>query len=308
MELIRRRVLIEDLISRKSPITLDGKKIVLDDKGCLVVQSNDLILSNTTLIDFKWGEIVVDSFDVNIFLTQTIDDIGIFKDVEYVDEIPDYTILNDYYDQYLTGLTFNTPSSHDSVFTGPYTLDQKLLYRLRGQTVEDYFYTGGTVTGLTSSVLNIAKSYKRDNPYDLGFNLNSDPTNYFTGVLSLTTGDTSYVVDAIVGDITNSGIHYKDENTKRIVYDDIFKIEKIINNTIFSYKSQGWNESNISLSALTKEEVDLGIVFPHKIENDLFIDRGINSVLENQMRLTEISNLNQFERYENGYYNVKTQY
>ena len=68
------------------------------------------------------------------------------------------------------------------------------------------------------------------------------------------------------------------------------------------------NESVEDVTDLTKEELDLGIVFPHEINNDVFIDRGINSVLENQIKLSEIKNLGQLERYGNGFFNVKNQY
>jgi hypothetical protein len=308
MEIIHRIISLESLISRKSPISLDGRNLTLGDNGCIIVQNSDIVLENPVTIDFNWGKINVENFDVNIFLTQNIDDLGIFRDVDYVDEVPDYTILQNYYEDVLTGLTWTTPLPHDSVFTGSYTFNQKLLYRLRGQEVSDYFFSGNLITGLTNSILNIAKSYSRTSPYQVGLNLNSDPTQYFTGVLSLTTGNTTYVIDALVSDIFNTGIKYDDTIIKRTVYDDTFKIDKIINLTTFSFSGQGWNETNISLSALTKEELDLGIVFPHEINNDVFIDRGINSVLENQIKLSEVKNLGQLERYGNGFFNVKNQY
>lgn len=308
MELIQRIVPLEDLISRKSPLNLDGKTISLGENGCIVIQTKDIILENTIDIDFNWGKIVVDTIGVDIFLTQNIDDIGIYLDVDYVDETPDYTPLEDYYSLYLTGLTWATPSPHNTIFTGPYTFDQKLLYRLKGQTESDYYFSGGTVTGLTSSILNVVKTYKKLTPYQVGFNLNSDPTQYFSGVLSLTTGSTTYVVDALITDISNTGIKYVDDNTKRTVYDDVFKIDRIINKTFFNYVAPGWNSSNISLSAITKEELDLGVVFPHEIDNDVFIDRGLVSVEETQMKLSEIDTLSQLVRYGNKFYNIKNQY
>jgi len=308
MELIQRIVPLEDIISRKSPLNLDGKTISLGGNGCVILQTKDIILENAIDIDFNWGKIVEDNIDINIFLTQNIDDIGIYLDVDYVDEIPDYTPLEEYYSLYLTGLTWTNPLPHNTIFTGPYTFDQKLLYRLRGQTVADYYFSGGTVTGITSSSLNLVKTYKKLTPYQVGFNLNADPTQYFSGVLSLTTGSTTYVIDAFVTDINNSGIKYVDDNTKRTVYDNLFKIDRIIDTTFFTYTAPGWNNSNISLSAITKEELDLGVVFPHEIDNDVFIDRGAVSVEETQMKLSEIDSLDQLTRYGNKFYNIKNQY
>lgn len=308
MELIQKIVPLEDLISRKSPLNLDGKNISLGGNGCVIIQTKDIILENSIDIDFNWGQIVVDKIDLNILLTQNIDDIGIYLDVDYVDEVPNYSVLQNYYATTLTGLTWTTPLPHNTVFTGPYTFDQQILYRLKGQTVANYYFSGGTVTGITNSIINAVKTYNQLIPYQVGFNLNANPTQYFSGVLSLTSGSTIYVLDALISNLTNSGIKYIDENTKRTVYDDVFKIDRIINNTFFSYNAPGWNSSNISLSALTKEELDLGVVFPHEIDNDVFIDRGAISVEENQMKLSEIDSLSQLQRYGNKYYNIKNQY
>lgn len=308
MEIIRRKICLEDLISRKSPINLDGKTISLSDDGCLVVQTKDVILENPINIDFNWGKINVDSFNINIFLTQNIDDMGIYLDTEYVDEEPDYSILKNYYLTELPNLTWTEPLSHNQVFNGPYTPDQKLLYRLRGQTASDYYFSSGVITGITDSTLNIVKSYDNLNPYRIGFNLNSNPSQYYTGVISVDTNSVNYVVDALANKINETGIRYSDTNIKRTIYDDVFKLDKIINTTFFSFSDSGWNESNTSLSANLKEELDLGIVFPHEIDNDVFIDRGVNSVLENQIKLSEIKNLSQLERYGNGFFNVKKQY
>lgn len=313
MEIINRVINLEDLISRLSPLNLDGKTVSLGGKGCIVIQTKDVILDNAIDIDFNWGEIVKESFNVNVFLTQNIDDIGIYVDTDYVDLPPDYSILEYFYSNVYTGssysgLTYTAPLSHNVVFTGPYSIDQSLLYRLRGQTVADYYYSGGTVTGLTSSLLDTVKTYKNATPYQVGTNLNTDPTQYFTGTLSLTSGSTSYVLDASITDPFNTGIRYLDENIKRTVFDSTFNMDIIINKTMFQYDAPGWNSSNISLSANTKEEVDLGIVFPHKINNDVFIDRGEISAEETQMRLAEIDTLSQLIRYGNKFYNIKTQY
>jgi hypothetical protein len=308
MELIQRTVNLEDLISRKSPLNLNGISTSLGGNGCVVVQTKDIILQNAIDIDFNWGQIVAESFSINIFLKQNIDDIGIFLDADYVDSPPNYDVLENYYDNYLTGLTWTAPLDHDLVFTGPYTFDQSLLYRLRGQSVSDYYFNGEYITGLTDSTLNSVKSYNILNPYQIGLNLDTDPTQYFTGVLSLNNNSITYVIDALISDLNNSGIKYTDDNTKRTVYDDIFKIDRIIDTTIFSYTGSGWNYSNISLSAITKEELDLGVVFPHEIKNEVFIDRGVVSAKESQMRLSEIDTLEQLERYGNKFYNIKKQY
>lgn len=332
MELIKRKILIEDLISRKSPINLKGKTISLGNGKCLIVDTKEIVLENAVNIDFKWGEIVEESFNINIFLTQTIDDLGLFLDVPYTEEMPNYDALIKYsggvntflynnvnytYEleylniskNYQSGFTFSIPPSHDSVFTDTHSINDKLLYRLKGQTPSDYFFTGNThVTGLTDSKLTLLKTYQTNNPYQVMFNLNENPTKYFSGLISSGSSSIHYSLNSLLNNINNTGIHYVDYNTKRTIHDDTFNIYKIINITTFSSIAEGWNDSNTSLSALTKEELDLGIVFPHEVYNDVFIDRGVNSVLETQIRLSEIKTVSQFEKYGNGYYNIKTQY
>tara|TARA_R110001599_G_scaffold131054_1_gene306695 strand:+ start:18446 stop:20035 length:1590 start_codon:yes stop_codon:yes gene_type:complete len=53
-----------------------------------------------------------------------------------------------------------------------------------------------------------------------------------------------------------------------------------------------------------KEEWTMGHVFPPQIENNVFIDRGVASVFEEHYRLTEIKTLEDFDRYQSGFFNI----
>jgi hypothetical protein len=77
--------------------------------------------------------------------------------------------------------------------------------------------------------------------------------------------------------------------------------------TNFRYIGEGQNETNVSLSALTKEEYLFGIISPPEVKNDVFIDRGVTSVMDIHLRLSEIKNLGQLSRYGNGFYNLTKQ-
>ena len=76
------------------------------------------------------------------------------------------------------------------------------------------------------------------------------------------------------------------------------------NFTTFSYISEGWNMTNTSLSALTKEEYLFGIISRPEVKSDVFIDRGIVSIFDKHLKMSEITNLGQLTRYDNGYYNI----
>ena len=100
-----------------------------------------------------------------------------------------------------------------------------------------------------------------------------------------------------------TGIQYKDYSASTI--NAILLPEGIdLPTTTFRFISEGWNQTNTSLSAITKEEFLLGIISRPEVENDVFIDRGVVPVLDYHLRLSEIKNLGQLQQYGNGYYNI----
>jgi hypothetical protein len=182
--------------------------------------------------------------------------------------------------------------------------------------VEDYYKQGGMVTGLTDSKLTIVKSYNRDNPYVIDFDVDKNTYVNFTGesidgvsrVTSLS-GPTGYTIDgnndSFIGTTAQtSGILYNDYKERRKIINNDTGDEVFIPKTTFQYQSEGWNETNTSLSAITKEEMYLGIVSPPEIQNDVFIERGVTTVLEPHLRLSEVESLEHLQLYGNGYYNL----
>jgi hypothetical protein len=77
--------------------------------------------------------------------------------------------------------------------------------------------------------------------------------------------------------------------------------------TQFSYVCEGINLLNSSLSAITKEEYLFGIIFPPEVKSEIFIERGITSVMDKHLRLSEIKDLNELSRYGNGFYTLNKQ-
>jgi hypothetical protein len=45
------------------------------------------------------------------------------------------------------------------------------------------------------------------------------------------------------------------------------------------------------------------VLFPPEVESDVFIDRGVISVMDMHLRLSEIKDTKQLERYGNGFIN-----
>jgi hypothetical protein len=102
------------------------------------------------------------------------------------------------------------------------------------------------------------------------------------------------------------GLKYLDYTgeSRTVVIDNI---SSTIPLTEFRYIGEGWNETNTSLSAITKEEYLFGIINTPEVQSDVFIDRGQTSVLDMHLRLSEIKNLGELSRYGNGFYKLNKQ-
>lgn len=169
----------------------------------------------------------------------------------------------------------------------------------------------GLITGTTSHKLDLIKTYNPTTPYVIGTN----------GVTALYTD--SEGIDIVEYTINN--IQYK----TRLV-SNIYSVEKPkgvtsvnLNNPINSTKSYVPGTENKKIdkeypttfrlvtTGLTeenyfvfKDEVKMGVVFPPKVYEDVFIERKPMTIFESQARLSNIRNLEELEEYNNGYYNI----
>ncbi len=141
------------------------------------------------------------------------------------------------------------------------------------------------ITGYTSNKLDLVRTYSLTNPYQIGVNgvtnITYDPIN-LTGIVSI-----SYTID---------NINY------------VTQLPSLI--TTFSTNYSGYDFEpyitfpNKQNTFDIKEEAKMGLVFPPKVNNELFIERMSVAVLERQSRLSEISTLQGLIEYRNGYYKV----
>jgi hypothetical protein len=273
MDVIKRKILLETLISRNPDVT--------------------------------YGTITAHTININVFLTQSIDDIGIFTDMPYISA---------------TTIQQNLP---------------EFSYDLRpdGRDASYYYNFGNRVTGFTDSKLNAYKTYRRGVPYIQNFDLEIDQYYNYQGILvdgrkKITSVATNASISAVTyvdkanNDSTigtpaqTTGIQYTTYPITgstsvfnlfpnlRYVFTSINRENPSAINTTFSYIDEGWNEHNTSLSAITKEEIYFGIVSPPEVQTDVFIERGQVSALERHLRLSEIENVEHLMRYGGGFYNV----
>lgn len=239
MEIIRRKILIEDLITRES-----GP---------------------------DYGRIVKEHIYLDVYLTQTIDNIGLYTDIPFEESI-------------------NRVIDKNKIING---------YR-SNYDIRSWYKSGGRITTTTNSKLNDLKGYKEAERFKLNFDI--DKGNYITyrgdeisGVSRIIEKDDEvikYVIDAK----NDNNLGTENQTTGLYYIDD--------NGTTVTYTSQGINETNSSLSAISKKEFLMGIISNPQIKNDVFINRGQTSVTEHHLRLSEIESLEHLVNYGNGYYNV----
>lgn len=267
-----------------------------------------------------WGTLTADTFYLNVFLTQNVDDMGLFTDVSFVsantsdNSSVNYTILTNklasigVFFPFMVGIT----PQNITAFT---TTDEYVL-RLTSKTESDYYNFGNfSLSANTDSKLEELISYDANERYKVGFDMGKTTyTNYDNILINgvervISVGEPIiYSFDA-VNDVNigtenqDTGLRYLDYSalTRTITIDGV---ETTVPLTIVSYISEGWNETNTSLSAITKEEYLFGIVSPPEVKSDVFIDRGVTSVFEPHLILSEVNNLGELTRYGNGYYNI----
>jgi len=295
VEVIKRKILLEDLISR-SP-------------------------------DASYGAITATTIYINFNLSQTIDDLGIGTDVPFIngDWLTKPTTINGLpnIDNYLVakliddGVT-NPFIAWDNPPTMVHSGDTSTL-RLSGSNLEYYFDKAGKITYLTDTKETSVRTYSDTDPFIVGFNVDSETYTNYEGIIidgvnrvvqRLVNG-LRYTIDAnddanIGTTSQTTGISYTDDNLNRreVLHTDT-NTRYNIPTTTGQFYSEGWNVTNTSLYATAKEEYLVGISEPPEVLSDIDIDRGQLSVLDKHMRLSEIKTIDDLVKYGNGYYNIK---
>ena len=270
-----------------------------------------------------WGTITASTFYINIFLAQNIDDMGLFTDIDYIPKSdldgsqPDYTLLIDKLST--SGITFPFMNGFVSPTMTGITGTNKIILRMPDSVESDYYSYGNLpVTGYTDSKIDDVKSYNASNPYRIGFDVGASTyINYIgtsiNGVNRIKTMSDPkiYVFDTInntdLGTINQKNgiqyLEYSGENRTVIANGTSSSIPV----TSFRYIGEGWNQTNTSLSAITKEEYLFGIISYPEVQSDVFIERGATTVMDMHLKLSEISNLDELVRYGNGFYKLNKQ-
>lgn len=267
-----------------------------------------------------WGQVTATTFSFKIMLTQSINDMGLFTDMSFIpydntgNSPPNYTLLTNELNS--SGFTFPFMSSYTQPTITGITGIENYILRLPSSDVTSYYNYGNLViTGSTDSKIDDLRSYNFLTPYIVGFDM--DKTIY-TNYENITVSGISrvvsindpkiYVFDTIYNTYIGTslqlyGLAYQDFSsiTRTFLIDEVSTTIPLTN---FNFIGEGWNQTNTSLSAITKQEYLFGTVFQPKVASDVFIDRGITNIMDTHLRLAEIKNLNELQQYGNGFYKL----
>lgn len=288
----------------------------------LVKRQISLENSTSRTSNQSWGVMTASTFYVNIFLTQDFDDMGLFMDIQYFPNVPvaqspvDYTVLitkmiqSGYTSPFMFGIL-------PPAFTGITQTDIQTL-RFTGNTESSYYaYFNLPITGLTDSKVEDVHSYSQLDRLKVGLDIEAETyTNYIGNTINGVSRVSSdgepvvYVIDtannALLGtNNQSSGILYRDYSglTRTVTYED--GESQVIPVTEFRFRGEGKNPTTVSLSAITKEEYLFGIISTPEVQSDVFIDRGVTSVIDIHLKLSEIKNIAELTRYGNGFYTLR---
>ena len=271
----------------------------------------------------NWGLMTATTFNLNVFFTQDGDDMGIGTDMPFETKggLPaDYSLIK----ARLSASGLTSSFNFSSGVTPTTNVIKNNLFpnsRNPNKKNNDYHISGGPVTGLTDEKLDVIVSYSNIIPYQVGFDItkNSNAEDYKnvkfsagTRVISnnnldpieyLIEGDTDPAELALLP-ITKRGVFYTTSTSQfRTIVSQTYGVYDIPF-TEMHYNSEGFNKTNVDLSATTREEYLFGITSSPTVFDDLFIDRGRATAIQSHMQLSEIKNMSDLINYGNGFYNL----
>jgi len=291
MELVKRKRTIENYVVRYIPERLqDDTELDINAPDYFYGKIPDFKVDS----DWKYmkddnGNDIPNTVDIDVFLTQDFDDMGIFTDAEFNALTP-----------YLTQVPTNM---------GPFN---SFVYgRFPAAPLSFYIPSNKSVNGTSDDAnLRTVESYILDSitelpDYDPGLNLAEDITIRFDGVIAETPSDVTYILggdsDTLGNYIPNTGVRFITFKNEYINTEDQEGNPIRYRSTNFYSPVGGINNNNVILSALTKQEEYSGIVFKPEVESEVFIDRGVENIFEKHAMLSEIKTTNDIDNNRGGF-------
>lgn len=303
MKVIDLKICLEDYTVRNIPPSVikiddDGNKIIdYTNPNCYYGKIPEYKIDNDgEFILNIGGEKQEKTIDINLFISQKLEDIGIYTDMTFTElGVKDTEELN-------------VPNNYNP-FMG----------RLPGVPENFYYTPPATVTGETNdNQLNYVKSLRKDNNnqpiYVEYLNVSKDKNTIFDGVTEDTVDFVKFTIGGgidLFGSNDATNISFNNIITYGVEYITFKKefIKSINNNnqtvtykkTQFTANYGGKNQKNIGVYANLKQEEFLGIVFKPEISSDVFINRGIADIFERHGLLSEMRSTDDIDNFRGGY-------
>jgi len=297
MEYIRKKISLENYTIRSIPKSVlitnaEGKTIIDEDnpKYFYGTIPNYKVDTKGDFILDSFGQKILNTINIDLHITQDIDDMGIFTDKPFV------------------------PSSTDLPYPPP-DFNSFRYGRLAGAPLNFYTTGNNTVSGNTDDgYLNQVRSYRVDsngNPIYVPFlNTSDDSNNKFNGVIGENFEKITYKIGAnpievseyeqnIINEI-KSGIEFTTYKKEFINTIDEYGNNISFFKTDFMTNNGGWNINNVGLSAIIKKEEYLGVVFKPEVKSVVFINRGVADIFERHAILSELKTTNDIDTNRGG--------
>jgi len=232
-----------------------------------------------------YGEIINETINLNIYLTQKMDDQGVFTDAPFKPLLPHLT-------ERPTDLGNFNSFTYGRIPSAPLSFYMNESIRIKG-TSDD------------SKLPNVS-SYRVDpvtgNPiYVNNLDMTGNSDLIFTGAINQDNEKLHYVLNADKNDINNTGVHYITFFNKYVnKINNDGNLERYLKTEFYS-DLDSVNENNVTLSALTKQEEYLGLVFKPEVDSEVFINRGVADIFERHALLCELKTTNDIDTNRGGF-------
>ena len=227
------------------------------------------------------GKRIPTTIDINIFLTQNLDNMGIFTDLDFTPKLPSATQIPNDFNPMVDGRIPGYPINF--YYTGPITS------------------TGYTLDNQLKAMSTLRVDSEGKPIYKINLNISKDKKNMFSGIISDDQQTINYKIGADKNNISTTGVLYVTYKDKFIKFENEYGEFNTGNKTLFVTTNGGWGPGNLSLSALIKEEEYLGIVFKPEISSDVFINRGVADIFERHAILSELKTTQDIDTMRGGY-------
>ena len=290
MKYIRKKINLENFTIRSIPKSV----LTTDSNGKTIIDTESPKYYYGTIPKYKidnegnfklniFGQKILNTIDINLYLTQKYDDMGLFTNKNFV-------------------------QSNQTITSKPIGFNSFEYGRLAGAPISFYYSPPNTVSGYTDdSQLKQVKSYRKINNEDIyvpNLNTSDNPQKVFNGTLFEDSEKIKYKIGANSNNVANTGVEYTTFKNKYNKTTDEYGKNKSYNTTTFNVNNSGWNSFNTSLYANIKKEEYLGVVFKPEVESVVFISRGIADIFERHAILSEIKTTNDIDTNRGGFIRI----